>query len=67
MPRLGIFGTNYCPTFMSEGDASTKFFHLQACHRGCRNVIDQLHHLATMVVVTPQLLWAKRLLLLTAP
>lgn len=27
---------------MHEGDANTKFFHLQACHRSRKNVIDQL-------------------------
>jgi len=29
-------------TFLSEGDANTRFFHLQACHRGRKNRIDSL-------------------------
>jgi hypothetical protein len=29
---------------LREGDANTKFFHLQACHRGCKNIIPQLSH-----------------------
>lgn len=29
-------------TFLAEGDANTKFFHLQACHRNRRNNIDSL-------------------------
>jgi hypothetical protein len=29
-------------TFLSEGNASTKFFHLQACHRQRKNDIVQL-------------------------
>jgi hypothetical protein len=29
-------------TFLSEGDANTQFFHLQACHRGRQNRIDLL-------------------------
>jgi hypothetical protein len=37
-------------TFLCEGDVNTKFFHLQACHRGWRNFIDHLLHMgATMV------------------
>lgn len=31
-------------TFLSEGDANTRFFHLQACHRSRKNFIDSLHH-----------------------
>jgi hypothetical protein len=29
---------------LREGDASTQFFHLQACHRGRQNRIDLLRH-----------------------
>lgn len=28
--------------FLAEGDANTKFFHLQACHRGRKNRIESL-------------------------
>jgi hypothetical protein len=31
-------------TFLCDGDANTRFFHLQACHRGRKNFIDQLNH-----------------------
>ena len=29
-------------TFLAEGDANTKFFHLQACHRSRKNFINKL-------------------------
>ena len=29
-------------TFLAKGDASTQFFHLQACHRWKKNVIESL-------------------------
>jgi hypothetical protein len=35
-------------TLLEEGDANTKFFHLQACHRGCKNFIEQLEHNAIL-------------------
>jgi hypothetical protein len=37
-------------TFLKEGDASTNFFHLQACHRGRKSFIDHLHHDGATVV-----------------
>lgn len=30
--------------FLAEGDANTKFFHLQACHRSRKNCIPSLQH-----------------------
>lgn len=30
--------------FLEEGDANTKFFHLQACHRNRKNVIPAIMH-----------------------
>jgi hypothetical protein len=30
--------------FLEEGDANTKFFHLQACHRNCKNHIPSILH-----------------------
>jgi hypothetical protein len=30
--------------FLGEGDANTKIFHLQACHRGRKNYIPSVHH-----------------------
>lgn len=30
--------------FLAEGDANTRFFHLQACHRSRKNYIDVLRH-----------------------
>lgn len=30
--------------FLAEGDANTKFFQLQACHRNRKNYIHTLHH-----------------------
>lgn len=30
--------------FLGEGDANTKFFHLQACHRGRKNYIPSVLH-----------------------
>jgi hypothetical protein len=35
--------------FLSDGDA-TIFFHLQACHRGHKNHIDQLSHQGVILV-----------------
>ena len=29
-------------TFLAEGDANTKFFHLQACHRSRKNFISKI-------------------------
>lgn len=29
-------------TYLAKGDANTKFFHLQACHRSCKNHIDSI-------------------------
>jgi hypothetical protein len=37
-------------TFPKEGDANTKFFHLQACHRGRKSLIYRLHHQGLTVV-----------------
>jgi hypothetical protein len=31
--------------YLEEGDANTKFFHLQACHRSRKNVFERLHSL----------------------
>lgn len=41
--------------FLKEGDANTRFFHLQACHRGRRNRIDSLWIDGAEVVSEPQL------------
>jgi hypothetical protein len=30
--------------FLKEGDVNTGFFHLQACHRGRKNFIEQRQH-----------------------
>jgi hypothetical protein len=31
-------------TYLKEGDANPKLFHLQACHQGHKNFIDHLQH-----------------------
>ena len=36
-------------SFLAEGDANTRFFHLQACHRGRKNRIDSLNVLGEEV------------------
>jgi hypothetical protein len=36
--------------FLEEGDANTKKFHMQACHRGRKNFIDELEHQGATVV-----------------
>lgn len=41
--------------FLKEGDANTRFFHLQACHRCRRNRIDSLWIDGAEVVSKPQL------------
>jgi hypothetical protein len=41
-------------TFLREGDANTQFFHMQACHRGMKHFIDQLHHQNCSVVEKDQ-------------
>jgi hypothetical protein len=38
------------PTFLKEGDTNTKFFHLHACHQGCKSFIDHLLHQGATVV-----------------
>jgi len=35
--------------FLKEGDAYTKFFHLQACHRSRKNIIPTFEHQGTWV------------------
>jgi hypothetical protein len=35
---------------MEEEDANTRIFHLQACHRGRKNFIDELEHQGAAVV-----------------
>lgn len=40
-------------TYVAEGDANTKFFHLQACHRTRQNFIRSLSH-HNQVLVTEQ-------------
>jgi hypothetical protein len=37
-------------SFLSDGDANTIFFHLQASHRGHKNHIDQLSHQGVVIV-----------------
>jgi hypothetical protein len=37
-------------TFLKEGDASSKLFHLQACHHDHKSFIDRLHHQGATVV-----------------
>jgi hypothetical protein len=37
-------------TFLAEGDANNRSFHLQACHRGHKNYIDQLSRAGTILV-----------------
>jgi hypothetical protein len=37
-------------TFLKESNANTRFFHLQACHRGRKSFIDHLLHHGTTVV-----------------
>jgi hypothetical protein len=36
--------------FLEESDTNTKFFHLQACHRGRKNFIEQLEDNGVAVV-----------------
>lgn len=36
--------------FLAEGDANTKFYHLQACHRSRKNRIQSLHVQGTEIV-----------------
>jgi len=35
--------------YLEEGDANTKFFHLQACHRNRKSYIPAIHHEGTWV------------------
>jgi hypothetical protein len=37
-------------TFLREGDAHTKFFHLEACHRSRKNFIDSLQQQGMTIV-----------------
>jgi hypothetical protein len=37
-------------TFLAEGDANTRYFHLEACHRGRKKRIDQLEHQGMHIV-----------------
>lgn len=48
---LGLAALNRClarqrarTRFLQEGDASTRFFHLQACHRRRKNYLAAVHH-----------------------
>ena len=49
-PRFGLFAKNYretavshhIPCYLAEGEANTKFFHLQACHRSRKSHIERI-------------------------
>jgi hypothetical protein len=46
--------------FLREGDVNTNFFHLQACHRGRKKIIEQLNHQGTWVTeedVKAKVIW----------
>jgi hypothetical protein len=36
--------------FLRDGDVNTKFFHLQAWHKGCKNTIAQFVHHGVVIV-----------------
>jgi hypothetical protein len=40
--------------FLREGDVNTRFFHLQACHRGHKNHIDVIMHDGLVLVEEAQ-------------
>jgi hypothetical protein len=59
-------------TYLREGDANTRFFHLQACHRGRKSFIDRIVHQGTVYTlrkatklklssITLMQFWARRL------
>ena len=42
-------------TFLAEGDANTRFFHLQACHRSLKNYIPKLQTSEAVLVTDEEM------------